>query len=258
MSYSSFADVFAPTQSAFGLGPTTSSTTSSVGDLAVSTVQAGKSNAAATDAKDAKDAKAAGKTSSGNTDLLAMQEGSVLTKGATRDISRPVDAIVQKLEAERLAAEKAAREAEEAAIAAAQAAKSVADTSILPDVDFTCGKAAFVEEWGARIDAYLAGSPLGGYGSVFAEAAFDNGVDPRWSPAISCTESGKGSACFRAYNAWGWGAALGSNWEDSIRMHVAGLAAGYGYTISMAAAQKYCPPNSVNWYNTTLSQMALM
>ena len=67
------------------------------------------------------------------------------------------------------------------------------------------GKAAFIEEWTARIDAYLAGSPLAGYGSVFAEAAWEYSIDPRWSPAISNTESSKGRICFLPHNAWGWG-----------------------------------------------------
>ena len=128
----------------------------------------------------------------------------------------------------------------------------------LPAVDWTVGREAFIEEWTIRIDAYLAGSPLEGYGYVFAEAAWDNGVDPRWSPAISNTESCKGEVCFRSYNAWGWGSASWSDWETAIRDHVAGLAAGYGYSITLDAAATYCPPTYVDWYNKTLEQMALI
>ena len=49
----------------------------------------------------------------------------------------------------------------------------------------------FIAEWAPRIDAYMAGYPLAGYGSVFAAAAWDYGVDPRFSPAISWVESSR-------------------------------------------------------------------
>ena len=114
---------------------------------------------------------------------------------------------------------------------------------------------AFVAKWTPRINAYLAGSPLGGHGQTFAEAAWDYNVDPRWSPAISCIESSKGAICFRSHNAWGWGNASWSDWDTAIRSHVAGLSAGYGYTISTSAAQKYCPPTWQAWYSSVLSQM---
>ncbi|MBR2804014.1 MAG: hypothetical protein IKE20_02565, partial [Eggerthellaceae bacterium] len=96
----------------------------------------------------------------------------------------------------------------------------------LPAIDWSVGREAFVAEWSARIDAYLAGSPLSGYGTTFAEAAWENGIDPRWSPAISNTESGKGSACFLPHNAWGWGSSAWGDWDTAIRAHVAGLASG--------------------------------
>jgi len=128
----------------------------------------------------------------------------------------------------------------------------------LPAVDWTVGRQAFVEEWTARIDAYLAGSALAGYGYAFAEAAWDNGVDPRWSPAISSTESGMGSVCFRSCNAWGWGESSWGDWDSAIRDHVAGLANGYGYSITHSAAVAYCPPNTDFWYSNTFDQMSWM
>lgn len=126
------------------------------------------------------------------------------------------------------------------------------------EADWTTDKATFVDAWAGRIDAYLAGSPLGGQGRTFAEAAWDYGVDPRWSPAISTTESSKGAACAYFHNAWGWGNISWDSWEEAINAHVRGLARGYGYTISVAAAQKYCPPNWEHWYNTTLAQMNMI
>ena len=83
-------------------------------------------------------------------------------------------------------------------------------------------------------------------------------MDPRWSPAISNTESGKGAHCFLPHNAWGWGASIWFNWTDAIYAHVKGLADGYGYSITYSAAAKYCPPNTANWYNNTLGEMAKM
>jgi peptidoglycan DL-endopeptidase CwlO len=135
----------------------------------------------------------------------------------------------------------------------------VVDTNVTTptedEADWKSEKDVFVEEWTSRIDKYLQGSPLAGQGKTFAEAAWDYGVDPRWSPAISNTESSKGAYCFKSHNAWGWGSSSWDNWEDAIRAHVKGLANGYGYTISEAAAKKYCPPNWLHWYNATSAQM---
>ena len=125
------------------------------------------------------------------------------------------------------------------------------------DVDWSSDKAAFVAEWTGRIDAYLAGSPLSGQGATFAEAAWNYGVDPRWSPAISNTESSKGASCFYPYNAWGWGNISWGSWEEAIDAHVRGLANGYGYTISVAAAQKYAQ-SWEHWYDATLAQMNMI
>ncbi len=116
-------------------------------------------------------------------------------------------------------------------------------------------KDTFVNEWAPRIDAYLSGSPLAGYGRTFAEAAWTYGVDPRFSPAISCVESSKGAVCFKSHNAWGWGSSSWDSWESAIYDHVAGLAAGYGGQLSVSAAQKYCPPTWENWYASVLSEM---
>ena len=199
-----------------------------------------------------------------------------------------------RAEAQRRAEEEARRQAEEAAIAAAVAraaeeaaahaaqsaaagdktdgdsadgsdhaaamneASNAAAVFISDGADWNSDKATFVAEWTARIDAYLAGSPLAGRGKNFAEAAWNYGVDPRWSPAISHGESSKGALCFRDHNAWGWGAVDWDTWEEAIDEHVRGLARGYGYTISIEAAKKYCPPTYMDWYNKTLTQMNMI
>ena len=126
------------------------------------------------------------------------------------------------------------------------------------DADWTSDKATFVAQWGARIDAFLAGSPLAGQGETFASAAWDYGVDPRFSPAIAAVESTKGAYCFYPYNAWGWGSVSWSSWEEAIRGHVSGLARGYGYTVTIEGAQKYCPPNWQHWYNSVSSYMNMI
>lgn len=178
-------------------------------------------------------------------------------------------------EAERQAAEEAQRQTEEAAQQqAASAEESDAangqesasqpeesepvDAPSSDGADWSSDKDAFVAQWAGRIDAYLAGSPLAGQGATFASAAWDYGVDPRWSPAISNTESSKGLYCFLPHNAWGWGSSSWGSWEEAIYAHVAGLARGYGYTISVEAAKKYCPPNWQHWYNATLAQMNMI
>lgn len=201
----------------------------------------------------------------------AVVETSSLQSSAPRDISAGIADIEAEEEAARLAAEQAAREEEEARIAAAEEARAAQvevvvqeqevveeNTSSLSEVDWSVGKDAFVAEWTARIDAYLAGSALAGQGATFALAAWENGVDPRFSPAISNTESSKGGSCFLPYNAWGWDESSWSNWTDAINAHVAGLGASYGYSLTYENAAKYCPPHAADWYNKTLAQMQLI
>ena len=119
---------------------------------------------------------------------------------------------------------------------------------------------SFINEWTSRIDNYLAGSPMAGQGYNFAVAAWNTGVDPRWSPAIACIESSKGLYCAGSYNAWGWSARGGGwrsfgSWSEAVSAHVAYLGANYGSTLTPAAAKKYCPPTWQDWYNKVANQM---
>ena len=171
--------------------------------------------------------------------------------------------------------EKEAEEAAKAKKAEEDAAKGILppveatlDTTGLADgADWYADRDVFIEDWAARIDEYLEGSPLEGQGWNFAAASWKYGIDPRWSPAISTTESSKGAVCIRPHNAWGWGAADSDpyglaleweSWEEAIDAHVKGLAEGYGYTVSMGRARTYCPPNWQRWYNNVLRDMASM
>ena len=144
---------------------------------------------------------------------------------------------------------------------AATTSKSALDAG----ADWSQTKEEFVAEWAPRIDAYLAGSPLYGQGENFAKSAWKYCIDPRWSAAISNTESSKGAVCIRPHNAWGWGAADSDpynlaaewgSWEEAIDAHARGLANGYGYTITMSGAKAYCPYTWQSWYNKTLDQMS--
>ena len=182
-------------------------------------------------------------------------EQSVLTSVTMRDITRSVEDIDAEREAARIAAEKLAEEQRVANMEKAAAAAGLTSSQGLTSVDWSIGKDAFIAEWTERINAYLAGFPLEGYGACFAEAAWKYGVDPRWSPAISNTESTRGTNCFRYCNAWGWGQSGWPDWETAIDAHVRGLSLGYGYTISLSNAQKYCPPTYESWYANTLSFM---
>ena len=184
-----------------------------------------------------------------------------------------VDANKLAMEAEQVKAEEALldaqtvlKEAEEAArkIALASAAAAAAASGganfvpALDPVDCPENRDDYIALWGPRIDSYLAGSPLGGYGDNFAAAAFDYNVDPRWSPAISTIESSKGRLCFLPHNAWGWGKSAWSDWPTAIDAHVAGLSRGYGYSISRGAASKYCPPHGAEWFTKVCGQMMLI
>lgn len=107
----------------------------------------------------------------------------------------------------------------------------------------------FVTTWAERIDAYNAGYPLEGYGRTFAEAAYDYGVDPRFSPAIARVESGSGENCAFDHNAWGWGSESWPDWDTAIRAHVSGLAENYGPELTMAVAETYNQANVEEWYS---------
>ncbi|MDO4182746.1 MAG: CMP-2-keto-3-deoxyoctulosonic acid synthetase [Coriobacteriia bacterium] len=228
----------------FGIGKSTASLTASVANISETDATAAYSEAplAVTD----------------------TAETSVLATSVNYDVMVGVNKVEERREAERRAAEEAERRAQQEKIdqaAANEAAwRAMGDGAVnaVGSVDFSVGKEAFIAEWGARIDAYLSHSVLAGYGETFAAAAWEYGVDPRWSPAISNTESGNGFNCFLPHNAWGWGSSSWSSWSEAINAHVAGLASAYGYSITYAFAAKYCPPNTQHWYNNTISQMQLI
>lgn len=182
-------------------------------------------------------------------------------QAAQEQVQQRIDAQAAAEEAERQAALERAREAEAAQQSfTTQNGESftVPDVPVTPNpptIDWASDRDSFINKWTPRIDAYLGGSPLGGYGRVFAEAAWDYGVDPRFSPAISTVESSQGRATFRPHNAWGWGNSSWGSWEEAIRAHVAGLASGYGGQLTYAGARKYCPPNADAWYAAVLAGM---
>lgn len=182
----------------------------------------------------------------------ALKEAQELRQAAQRKADE--EAAVEAATAAAAIAAETARSEGQSAGANGSTSSNSSHTNPTP-IDWSNDKTSFVNEWGARIDAYLAGSPTAGYGRVYAEAAWNYGVDPRYSPAISNTESSKGAYCYYPYNAWGWGFISWGSWEESIDAHVRGLSRGYSYTICIADAQKYCFENWEHWYNATLNQM---
>lgn len=142
---------------------------------------------------------------------------------------------------------------------AASAASSAASSASASHVGWSADKSDFVSQWAPRIDAYLAGSPTAGTGEYYAAAAWDNGVDPRWAPAISYVESSKGAACFRSHNAWGYGSYSFGSWEEGINRIVGALGGSlYGGYLTREAAATYCPSSADHWYNSCAAQMALI
>lgn len=162
--------------------------------------------------------------------------------------------------AEQLAQTAAEQEAQAAAVAAnASSGAASGSTATSPgDVDWSTDKTTFVNQWAPRIDSYLSGSPMAGCGTDYAAAAWDYGVDPRFAPAISFVESGKGAACYRSYNAWGYGGRSYGSWSEGIYGVVRGLAIGYGGNLSYEGACRYDPSDPSGWYNSVSAQMALI
>lgn len=208
-----------------------------------------------------------------NAEQTALEQAKLDADARVGEAERALTAAQEaRLEAQRQAAEAARQEAEASAAArtagsgsaatdssasspSTSEAAAAADAVVNDTADWSSDEASFVESWAGRIDAYLSGSPMAGTGRAFAQAAWNYGVDPRWSPAIAYLESSLGAYCFLPYNAWGWGAESWGSWDEAIDAHVRGLARGYGYTISWEAACKYCPPNAQHWYNVVLAQM---
>ena len=154
-----------------------------------------------------------------------------------------------KTEKEKKAAKKQVTEAKEES--------SGSSSSSASNVSWSNSKTAFVNKWAPRINAYLAGSPTAGTGKYYAEAAWDNGVDPRWAPAISCVESSKGAACFASHNAWGYGSSGFSSWQEGINTVVSALSGSmYGGYLTRKAAATYCPPTPDSWYSKCKAEMA--
>ena len=191
----------------------------------------------------------------------AVADASATMNKAIEARTRAQQAAAARAEAEAAAAkaaEEKARQAEGSTFTTASGNTVTVDApnSPLSQVNMSTDRDSFVTKWASRINSYLSGSPLAGHGQTFAEAAWDNGVDPRWSPAISTVESSKGAVCFRPHNAWGWGDASWCDWDTAIRAHVSGLARGYGGGLTPSAARKYCPPNPDFWYSRCSEEMS--
>lgn len=133
---------------------------------------------------------------------------------------------------------------EEVAAAEKEAALAWRDSDDIDRADLRISTPGEIQAWAERIDAYLDGTVLAGYGSLFAECAAEYQVDPRLSPAISRLESGCGAVCAAPHNAWGWGGPGGwrswDSWEEAIRGHISGLANGGYASMGPDECAMYC------------------
>ena len=201
-------------------------------------------------------------------EALISHYNTCMKQNADARVSLEADRI--KLDQDRAAAQVAVDEAEsameaaEAARTAAQAqaaarASSAADAARAAEINWNMTKEEFVAEWGSRIDAYLSGTPLSGYGTTFADAAWSTGADPRFSVSISRIESGCGAACFASYNPFGWLSRSFSSWEEAIYAHASYICGSIyntnGY-LTRSFASTYCPPTADSWYNKVSNEMA--
>lgn len=99
--------------------------------------------------------------------------------------------------------------------------------------------------------------PMAGTGEYYAAAAWDNGVDPRWAPAISYVESSKGAVCSARTTPGVTVVTALASWEEGINRVVSALGGSlYGGYLTREAAATYCPSNPGHWYNSCAEQMA--
>ncbi len=108
--------------------------------------------------------------------------------------------------------------------------------------------------WVARIDNYLAKTPLRGQGRTITLAAADAGISVTDIPAIAMIESGGGRANANSFNAFGRKSISGgwvafASWEDAINNQAWYLRRNYydqGRTTPELIAAKYAPASDGN------------
>ena len=125
-----------------------------------------------------------------------------------------VISIIDKKEVE----DKKSEETEKASIVVPYTATKYTGSTIAlrPKKNSVLTKKQFVALWGKKIDEYNKGYPLEGYGDVFAEKAYECGIDPRWSPALARVITNSGENCDYPYNAWNIDNKMFGSWEESI------------------------------------------
>lgn len=119
---------------------------------------------------------------------------------------------------------------------------------------------SFINEWTNRIDNYLAGSPMAGQGYNFAVAAWNTGVDPRWSPALAASRAARASIAPGSYNAWGWSGRGGGwrsfgSWSEAVSAPRCLPGRQLWLHAYPGSRQEVLPPTWQDWYNKVASQM---
>lgn len=110
----------------------------------------------------------------------------------------------------------------------------------------------------ARVRDFYArwNAPLGAHAETIVDAAERWGIDWRLVPAISIVESSGGRYCFRPYNAYGWGKAGYSSFDESIEAVTRGLSTGYRTSNPHAIGPKYNPVTPTEWSNKVAGLMS--
>ncbi len=107
----------------------------------------------------------------------------------------------------------------------------------------------------ARIDRFLAGSPMAGLGAVIVENAERTGVEPRLCPAIAYAESSLGRQNCGSFNPFGMiGFSFGS-WEQAIESFHDNVLARWGpvQDAHQLVNPDYCEPPEP--YNTNVENL---
>ena len=110
-----------------------------------------------------------------------------------------------------------------------------------------------------RIDSYLEGSPLAGYGMWMVKEGDRTGVEPRLCAAVATAESGLANyvPAARAYNAWGMlasgegsGLIQYGSWREGITAWFDNVNRHWGRDITSAWQLRnpdYCATNTEQW-----------
>lgn len=95
----------------------------------------------------------------------------------------------------------------------------------------------------AKIEYYLRGSPLSGYGDWMVTEGERTGVNPYLCPAVAEAESSLGRALCGSYNAWGMLGCGFSSWQHGITRWFDNCILHWGAAQHATEMRGYCVPD---------------